>query len=102
MFDTTQIINISNDELKKYLQDDTFVLIDVRTKDEYNLGKINDALNIDFLAADFMQKIVALDKNKKYILYCRSGMRSLLAGKKFIESGFENLYNLTSGYANWN
>ena len=101
MFDTTQIINISNDELKKYIQDDDFVLIDVRTKDEYNLGKINGALNVDFLAADFMQKIVALDKNKKYILYCRSGMRSLLAGKKFIESGFENLYNLTNGYANW-
>ena len=86
MFDTTHIINISNDELKKYIQDEDFVLIDVRTKEKYNLGKIKGALNIDFLAADFMQKIVALDKNKNYILYCRSGMRSLLAGKKFIES----------------
>ena len=67
------------------------VLIDVRTPDETADGMIAGALNIDFEAADFRERISQLDRNGKYLLYCRTGNRSAQAAAVMAELGFTDV-----------
>ena len=76
------------------------IVIDVRTPDEIaQTGVIENSINIDFKASDFKEKISALDKDKEYILFCKSGNRSGQASKIMAEMGFSNINNLNNaGY----
>lgn len=75
------------------------VLLDVRTKAEFNNQKINGALNIDFYDASFGTALDKLDKEKAYFVYCRSGNRSGQACNLMAKRGFTKLYNLSGGIA---
>jgi phage shock protein E len=70
------------------------ILIDVRTPQEYNEGKIGDALNINVESADFVTKISELDPNARYEVYCRSGRRSEIAVDEMRKRGFTNVVDL--------
>lgn len=76
------------------------IVIDVRTPDEIaQTGAIENSINIDFKASDFKEKISVLDKDKEYILFCKSGNRSGQASKIMAEMGFSNINNLNNaGY----
>ncbi|MFN7116037.1 MAG: rhodanese-like domain-containing protein [Saprospiraceae bacterium] len=73
------------------------VILDVRTPAEYASGKIKGAINLDIFAPTFMDAVNKLDKNKTYLVYCRSGNRSGQACSKMAKQGFEKLYNLSGG-----
>jgi len=77
------------------------VLLDVRTKEEVDAGKIENALNIDFNKQDFATQIEKLDKNKPYIVYCAVGGRSSKAATYMKANGFHNVYNMLGGYNQW-
>lgn len=77
------------------------VLIDVRTAEEIAQGKIEGAIELDFYKDNFQSKILELDKDKSYFMYCRSGNRSGKASKFMIENGFTKVYNLDGGYSAW-
>jgi rhodanese-related sulfurtransferase len=77
------------------------VIIDVRTPDEINKGYIKGTININYYLADFEDKIKALDKDKEYYVYCRSGGRSTKASKLMNKLGFNKVYNLEGGYQAW-
>ena len=70
------------------------IILDVRTREEYLAGNIPNAINIDVLSQDFKSKIDMLDKNKEYLVYCRSGNRSAIASSIMSTNGFLNIYNL--------
>ncbi|HOY49404.1 MAG TPA: rhodanese-like domain-containing protein [Chryseolinea sp.] len=74
------------------------VVLDVRTAEEFKTGNIEGAINIDFKASDFEQKIANLDKSKTYFVYCLSGIRSAKAADRMSELGFTSLYTLDGGY----
>lgn len=74
------------------------VLVDVRTPEEFDQGHLCDALNIDFKAEDFKDKIQELSKTTPIYLYCRTGKRSKNAASLLEELGFENITNLEGGY----
>lgn len=74
------------------------VVIDVRTPGEVAAGYIKGTDQfIDYNGADFETKIAALDKDKTYVVYCRSGNRSTKALNKMAELGFTKLYELNGG-----
>jgi rhodanese-related sulfurtransferase len=75
--------------------------IDVRTPLEYIGGHIDKAINIDYNAPDFKEKINELDKNTRYIVYCQSGARSAAASKVIAELGFKYINNMTGGFSAW-
>lgn len=80
---------------KERLQEEPGVIIDVRTRNEYQSGHLKKTdYNYDVTSGEFEQKMKSLDKNKTYYLYCRSGARSGQAAKKMKENGFENVYNV--------
>jgi len=94
------ISNVSVDQLNHLMKKDKAVLIDVRSQRETIQGTIGDPLQIE-LGPTMIKKMVNLDKKKKYILYCRSGRRSLLAGKEMLKLGFKDVNNLEGGYLAW-
>ncbi|EKV57747.1 rhodanese domain-containing protein [Brachyspira hampsonii 30446] len=87
-----------NINLKKALdlmtKSTNLVLLDVRTAEEYMGGSAPNSINIDVLNTDFKSKIDLLDKNKEYIVYCRSGNRSSIASSIMATNGFLHVYNL--------
>ena len=49
--------------------DDSVVVLDIRTPAEFAKGHIKGAVNIDYKADDFAEKLATLDKSKKYIMH---------------------------------
>lgn len=64
------------------------LILDVRTPAEVAEGHLAGALFVDFLADDFKEKVVALDKSADYIVHCRSGNRSGQAVVIMADLGF--------------
>ena len=77
-------------ELDKIVNENNYVIVDVRTKEEYDTGHVKDAINIP---VDTINDKVELDKNKTIIVYCRSGKRSSTAKQKLIDLGYK-VYDL--------
>ncbi|WP_157146981.1 rhodanese-like domain-containing protein [Brachyspira pilosicoli] len=92
--------NVNIEKAIKLVNNSTnLVILDVRTREEYLAGNIPNAVNIDVLSQDFKSKIDMLDKNKEYLIYCRSGNRSSIASSIMSTNGFINIYNLENiGY----
>jgi phage shock protein E len=95
LFSKSTKVDVTVDEFKEMLEAERGVIIDVRTKQEYDNGhlKLTDA-QYDFLNGDFQNQIDSFDKNKTYYLYCRSGNRSGQAARIMQKEGFENVYNI--------
>lgn len=86
---------------KAKMKGENTVVLDVRTPGETAQGMIDGAIEIDYQALDFEKKISALDKDKTYLVYCRSGKRSVGASNIMAEQGFDDIYNLLGGYNAW-
>lgn len=78
-----------------------FAVLDVRRLPEYEEGHVPNALLIDVLSDDFESKAKKLDKDKTYLVHCRSGSRSKTAVEKLRALGFENLVHLDGGFNAW-
>lgn len=90
--------NITTYGLKKVLNNkEDILLLDIRTKEEYEADKIDNAINIPL--QDLLYELDDLEeyKDKKVVVYCRSGHRSITACNLLSISGFNNLYNLEKG-----
>lgn len=82
--------------------DENAVVLDVRTQDEVDEGKIPNALHIDIHRGQgFIYEVDALDKSKNYYVYCKSGGRSGQACAVMNQLGFEHTYNLIGGISEW-
>lgn len=88
-------INLKN-AIKTINNSTNLIMLDVRTAEEYSSGNIPNSINIDVLSPDFKSKIELLDKNKEYLVYCRSGNRSAIASSIMATNGFIKIYNLNN------
>ncbi len=96
-----QVQNVDVAGFKKLMQKPDVVILDVRTPQEVAQGAIKGAVNINLYDPNFEQEIEKLDKNKTYLVYCRSGHRSGIASQKMVAKGFGKVYNLEGGYIAW-
>lgn len=53
-----------------------FVILDIRTPEEFESGHIEGAINIDYHSDTFVKDLDKLDKDKSYLVYCRAWRRS--------------------------
>lgn len=86
---------------KAKMTNEDVVILDVRTPQETAQGKIEGAVEINVLDPNFKDQVAKLDKDKTYLVYCRSGGRSVKACNLMAEQGFNDLYNLLGGYTSW-
>jgi NADPH-dependent 2,4-dienoyl-CoA reductase/sulfur reductase-like enzyme/peroxiredoxin family protein/rhodanese-related sulfurtransferase/TusA-related sulfurtransferase len=75
---------------------DELFLIDVRTKDEYELGSIQGARN--FPLDDIREYLNEIPKDKKLVVFCGVGLRAHVATRILMQHGFDQVYNLSGGY----
>jgi len=104
--DETAIIeDITPPEAFALIQDNQnnpdFEIIDVRTPAEFAGEHIENATNIDFYSEDFQDMLNNLDKDKTYLIYCRSGGRSGSALDIMAELNFKEVYNISGGINRW-
>lgn len=93
--------NISPEEAKKRLDSEKgIILLDVRTKEEYDSGHIKDSVLIPVDVVQAEAENLLKDKNAPVFVYCRSGNRSVTASNILVELGYTNVYNL-GGIRDW-
>ena len=71
------------------------LLIDVRSKKEFEGGHLEGAVNIEWDQIDALAAAIGSDKQRQVVLYCRSGNR---VGKSIAileTKGYSNLFNAT-------
>ena len=99
-----QIQNLNPTAFKQKIELTTdIILIDVRTPEEHAVNPLPNSLNINYLGEGFWAKIEVLDPSKTYLVYCRTGRRSLRACTLMKNGGFdkEKVFNLDGGMAAW-
>jgi len=87
--------------IQKNQNNPDFVIIDVRTPEEFGGEHIEQATNIDFYSETFRDTLNALDKNKTYLIYCQVGGRSSSALDIMAELNFKEVYNILGGINQW-
>jgi rhodanese-related sulfurtransferase len=91
----------TRDLLAKRSGDPDFVLLDVRTRQEFDAERIAGAVIVDYKSPSFRDDMAKLDRNKSYLVYCRTGNRTNGAVKVMRELGFPNVYVFSGGITKW-
>ena len=78
-----------------------FVILDVRTADEFKEWHLKNAVNIDINQPDAFSRIDKLNRNDKYIVYCRTHHRSGIATDHMVQTGFKTIYQMIDGFPGW-
>jgi phage shock protein E len=88
----TSSVQSLNQEVQTLLSKSAIV-IDVRTKEEFQMAHYKDALNIPYDEIEKHIKKLEAYKDKPIILYCRSGRRASIAKQTLEKYGFKNVLN---------
>jgi rhodanese-related sulfurtransferase len=97
--DSIQVLSIA--QFEKLSSKKKSKIIDVRTPEEVTEGHLVGAPTINFLGATFASEVQKLNKNKTYLLYCRSGSRTRKAADAMQKIGFKHVYMLDGGIIAW-
>ncbi len=94
---------VTSEEAKSLIdENDDLIIIDVRSEEEYTLGRLKDAISIPYdMLINQLDKINNF-KKKKVLIYCNSGNRSDNVIPVLIREGFTKIYNMVDGISNWN
>jgi rhodanese-related sulfurtransferase len=88
---------ITCEELKSRLdRGDAIQLVDVRTRKEYEQGKIPGAQLIP--VDELRDRLHELDPQAETVVYCKVGLRGYLATRILLQLGFNKVQNLTGGF----
>lgn len=92
---------ISQEKAKEMMDTmEGYVIVDVRTKEEYDAGHIPGAVCIPNETIETEPPGLLSDKEQPIFVYCRSGNRSKQAVKKLAAMGYTNLYEF-GGIQTW-
>jgi rhodanese-related sulfurtransferase len=80
---------------------DDFVILDVRTPAEFAEGHIEGAVLLDFNAGNFEVEVGKLDKDVRYLVYCRTSNRSGQAVNVMKNLGFKDVSDMDGGIVAW-
>ena len=95
-------VEVSSQQVNTMLQKEkNWVVLDVRTPNEFNEGHINGAININIFDQDALSRIDKLNRKAKYIVYCRTNHRSGIAVEHMMQSGFKTIYQMMDGFPGW-
>ena len=92
---------ITVQEAANIMQSETnYILLDVRTAQEYASGHIPGAVNLpnETITSEAIQQLP--DKEQLILVYCRSGNRSKQASEKLVNLGYTNIVEF-GGINDW-
>ncbi len=96
---------ISPEEAKKLIEKNhsnkRFIILDVRTRAEYNRYHLKKAILIDYYSTDFISSLKKLDRNNTYLIYCRSSNRTRRVLLMMKDLGFKRVFEMKGGIIEW-
>ena len=94
-------VNITAEEAKQIMDNEEgYIILDVRTKEEYDEGHIPGAIQISHEEIEARAEQVLTDKDQLILVYCRSGRRSKIAAEALAELGYTNIREF-GGIIDW-
>lgn len=93
---TSEIKQITCNEKDEIIKNEKHaMLIDVRTKEEYDSKHLENAINIPYdTIVDELSTYGTIDFDVPIIVYCKSGGRSSMAATSLVNAGYKNVYDL--------
>ena len=99
-----QYTDVSVQQGKGMIDRQEVFILDVRTNEEYAAGHINGSTLLavqDIPKQELGEKLKEIPKERKILVYCRSGSRSAKASRILAENGFTLVYNMQGGITEW-
>lgn len=81
-----------NDGIELFKNTPNAVLVDVRNKDEFEMGRIEGSVNVPLNKLSQLEKYA--EKDTPVFLYCLNGARAARATKRLKRKGYTNVVNL--------
>ena len=98
----SQTKEITIDEVKKDIDAGrNFILLDVRTSEEFKAGHLPKAVNIPRGTLEFLIGKHYPQKDVDIVLYCRTDARAALCAKTLSDMGYTNVKNLKGAFKAW-
>ncbi|MGL4606246.1 MAG: rhodanese-like domain-containing protein [Eubacteriaceae bacterium] len=92
---------ISSEEAKEMMDTQKdLVVVDVRTKEEYEGGHIKNAILMPLQEIEALAPEQLKNKEETILVYCRSGQRSAAASGMLASMGYTNVFDF-GGINNW-
>ena len=83
------------------MEDPEIGILDVRTGFEFDRGHLEGAVNLNYYSRKFKSKLDELDKEKTWLVHCRSGVRSGKTLPLMEAAGFKSVIHLKDGIVDW-
>ena len=90
--------NLSYQQVIDLLGNHHIILVDVQTKQDYQIAHISRSINIPLEEIAHKINEIIIDKNTPIIVCCQKGIRSLVAADILTQKGYQNVYNLKDGF----
>lgn len=91
---------IDAEEAKAMIDAGNVIILDVRTREEYEAGYIENSFNLPLGTIESGIGKITSDKDAVLLVYCRSGNRSKVAARELTELGYTNVYDF-GGIVDW-
>lgn len=92
---------VSASEAHELMTSDRVVVVDVRTRDEFDASHIVNARSLPLDDIDEESAVdIAPDKNALVLVYCRTGVRSAEAAQRLAELGYSQVRDF-GGMVDW-
>jgi len=97
-----QFQTTTSDKVEKLIKSNSkIVVLDVRTENEFSLGHVKGAINIDARQNEAFSKVDKLDKSKTYLVYCHTKNRSGVIVSYMVNANFKSIIQMTDGMSGW-
>lgn len=87
--------------IQENIDNENFIILDVRTKSEYDRDHLINAYTRNFYDDDFTLQMDSLNKDFTYLIYCQSGNRSGQSFTIMQDLNFKSVYNMLGGISMW-
>jgi len=94
-----QYTDITVQQAKGMIDRGEVFILDVRTQEEYDAGHIRNSTLIPVQVID--KRLNEIPRDRKILVYCRSGHRSTQASEILAKNGFKEVYNMKDGIEGW-
>jgi len=99
---SAQKTQLNSTDIKEVLKKNkSIVVLDVRTAEEFAMGHLKGAQNIDVRQSDAYSKLDKLNPKTIYLVYCRTNHRSGMAVDYMMQKGFKTVYQMMDGFPGW-
>lgn len=88
-------------DLQDFLSIKNPLIVDLRTKSDFDRGHLDGARHLDFLHQNVESFFEGVDRNKSVLLYCSNGTRCKSMIRLLSAYGFVDLHFVDNGIGLW-